>query len=61
MNDFQITLRDAVKATGSSQRTIARELGIPLRTLENWLAGTRTPSKITQKAVLETIKEKYQA
>lgn len=54
--DFQGTfsdeLRSLVRKSGLSQRVFAESIGIPLRTLEAWLAGDRTPNDFTRKAVL---------
>lgn len=53
-DDFQTALRDAVQATGLSQRAFAAQMGVPLRTLEDWLAGKRMPPQVHRAAALET-------
>lgn len=42
--DFEaVTIKEIRAAAGISRAAFAREYGIPLRTLEDWEAGTRTP------------------
>lgn len=56
MNTFRGELYEAYKATGLSQRALAEAIGVPRRTFEDWLTGSRTPTRITQEAVLSKIK-----
>lgn len=54
---FQDHLREAINATGLSQRAFAEAAGVPLRTLEDWRAGRRTPAKYVQETILAKAKE----
>lgn len=36
----QMSLRDMVEATGLSQRSFGQAVGVPMRTVQNWCAGT---------------------
>lgn len=38
-----MTIKEIAKAHGISNRELARRCGIPIRTVENWSAGTATP------------------
>lgn len=51
----KITLE--INRIGKSQRAIAEIIGVPLRTLEEWKAGRRTPPLFTQTSVLEALKK----
>lgn len=55
-NTFRGELHEAYKATGLSQRALAEAIGVPRRTLEDWLTGRRTPTKLTQEAALAKIR-----
>lgn len=41
--DAASTMKELRKSTGLSQKAFAEHLGIPLRTIEDWEAGRRTP------------------
>lgn len=56
---FPDELRSLIRKSGLSQRAFAESIGIPLRTLEDWLAGKRTPNDFTQKAVLSRASEGF--
>lgn len=38
-----MTIKEIARAHGISNRELARRCGIPIRTVENWSAGTATP------------------
>lgn len=38
-----MTIKEIAKKHGISNRELARRCGIPIRTVENWSAGTATP------------------
>lgn len=54
--DFKDTfpgeLRAFIRQSGLSQRAFAEALGVPLRTLEDWLAGKKKPDTFKKEAVL---------
>lgn len=54
---FSVQITEAISASGLTQKAFARLLGVPLRTLESWKAGVRTPPVYVQKAVLKSAKE----
>lgn len=41
--DAASTMKELRKSTGLSQKAFSEHLGIPLRTIEDWEAGRRTP------------------
>lgn len=41
--DIAKTLRELRKSTGMSRKNFSEHTGIPVRTLEDWEAGRRTP------------------
>lgn len=47
----------ALEETGLTQKRMAEMLGVPLRTLENWKAGERTPNEFTANAIEKRIVE----
>lgn len=49
---FSRELFDLVTRSGMTQREFAEKLGVSLRTLESWLAGTRNPKASTQPFIL---------
>lgn len=38
----QMSIRDMVASTGSTQESFGREVGIPRRTIQNWCTGQRS-------------------
>lgn len=54
---FQERLREEVDYSNLSQKAFAEKLGVPLRTLEAWLAGARTPNAFTKNAIIEKAEE----
>lgn len=51
-DQFPDELRALVRRSGLSQRAFAESIGVPLRTLEAWLAGDRTPNSYTKESIL---------
>lgn len=51
-NPFPGELRALIRKSGMSQRAFAEALGIPIRTLEDWLCRRRNPSSFTKKSVI---------
>lgn len=43
--ECKMTIKEIAKAHGISNRELARRCGIPIRTVENWSAGTAVPPK----------------
>ena len=43
MSENARTIKDICKAYGLSQAELSRKYGIPIRTVEDWHAGRRTP------------------
>lgn len=43
----------ARKVAGLTQEACAARIGVPVRTIENWEAGSRTPPDYVQRLVLE--------
>lgn len=43
--------------TGKTQKYLAEQLGIPLRTLEDWKSGRRVPPTYVQAMMLDKIKK----
>lgn len=39
----QLTIRDLCREHGLTQKALAERFGIPLRTVEDWSTGKRTP------------------
>ena len=56
---FPDVLRVFIIMSGLSQRAFAESIGIPLRTLEDWLAKKRTPNYLTREAVLRRVSELF--
>ena len=56
-----MTIKEAREAAGLSRAEMARQFEIPIRTLEEWDAGRRTPPPYVEKLIiekLETMKER---
>lgn len=49
---FKEALLEGAKDLGITNQQLATELQVPLRTLEHWLSGDRTPLDLTQDAIL---------
>lgn len=50
---FSLRLRELADESGMTQKDFADALGIPLRTLESYISGARTPAPFTQMALIE--------
>lgn len=50
--DFQQLIKKFKLETGLTNPEIAKLLGVPLRTLESWKSGSRTPSEFVQNTVI---------
>lgn len=56
-----MALKETIQHLGMSQRQAAEIIGMPLRTLEAWVGGKRTPPEWVERLVIEklmSIKEK---
>ena len=51
-------LREAIRAAGVSQKTVAVEAGMTESALSNILAGRRTPSMETAEAILRVLRDR---
>lgn len=56
---FPDELRALIRKSGLSQRAFAESIGIPLRTLEDWLSGKRTPNDFTKDSVKHKASELF--
>jgi DNA-binding transcriptional regulator YiaG len=50
-----MTIKDARMAAGLSRTEMSRRFEIPLRTLEAWDAGDRTPPAWAEKLIVEKL------
>ena len=50
-----MTIREARLAAGLTQRKMSELLEIPLRTIEQWEAGTRKPPIYVEKLIIEKL------
>lgn len=50
-----MTIKEAINQLGISQREAADIVGMPLRTLESWLGGKRTPPEWVERLVIEKL------
>lgn len=57
MTDTNITIREAREKIGMSRAQMNRTFQIPLRTLEDWEAGTRKPPVWAKKLILEKLEQ----
>lgn len=48
-------IETAREARGWSRAKLARKLGAPIRTLENWESGSRKPPEWIEKIIIEKI------
>lgn len=56
-----MTIKEARENAGISRAEMSRQFEIPLRTLEDWESGKRTPPHYVEKLIIEkldTIKER---
>ena len=50
-----IPIKEARRATGLSQSKAAKYLGMPIRTLQQWEQGNRTPASYVEKLIIEKL------
>ena len=50
-----MTLKETIQHLGISQRAAAEIIGMPLRTLEAWVGGKRTPPEWVERLVIEKL------
>ena len=50
-----MTIKEARKSVGITQRILSEQLEIPLRTIENWESGKNVPPKYVEKLIVEKI------
>ena len=50
-----MTIKEARQVVGITQRKLSEILEIPLRTIENWEAGVRTPPPYVEKLIVEKL------
>lgn len=55
MTEIKMSIKEARQLAGLSQSAINREIGIPIRTLQDWEAGKRTPPSWVERLVIEKI------
>ncbi len=55
LSTFAKRLAAMVDVKGLTQKAAAEVIGVPLRTIENWLGGVNTPTQITQEAALQKL------
>lgn len=51
----KLTIKEAREAAGLSRAEMARQFEIPIRTLEEWDAGRRTPPPYVEKLIIEKL------
>ena len=54
-----MSVRELLEYSGLSQAAFARKYGIPLRTLEDWLAGRRNPPSYVPQLLERVVKEDF--
>ncbi len=50
-----MTIKEARKSVGITQRTLSERLEIPLRTVEDWERGVSSPPKYVEKLIVKEI------
>lgn len=50
-----MTIKEARQAVGITQKALSELLEIPLRSLENWESGKRTPPPYVEKLIVEKL------
>ena len=53
--EFSSALKDARTNAGFTQQTLAAAMEIPMRSIENWEAGVRTPPVYVQRLILNEL------
>ena len=54
--DIAISIRDLRESTGMSRKEFSEHTGIPVRTLEDWEAGRRTPPEYIPRLIAYQLK-----
>ena len=54
--DIAKSIRDLIESTGMSRKEFSEHTGIPVRTLEDWEAGRRTPPEYIPKLIAYQLK-----
>ena len=54
--DIAKSIRDLRESTGMSRKEFSEHTGIPVRTLEDWEAGRRTPPEYIPKLIAYQLK-----
>ena len=54
--DIAKSIRDLRKSTGMSRKEFSEHTGIPVRTLEDWEAGRRTPPEYIPRLIAYQLK-----
>ena len=54
-----INIREARKIAGLTQKRLSEKYNIPLRTIEEWEAGRRTPPSYVQDLLVDKIMSDY--
>lgn len=57
MNTFAPKLRALIKETGLSQRAFAEAVGVPARTIEDWVTFQRKPSRYAEDNLIEQFRK----
>lgn len=50
-----MTIKDARRKAGLTQKQLSDTLDIPLRTIESWESGSRTPPPYVEKLIVEKL------
>lgn len=50
-----MTIKESRKAAGLTQKQMSEAFDIPLRTIEDWEAGKRTPPSYVEKLIIEKL------
>lgn len=53
-----MTIKDICEKYGLSQTALAKRFGIPLRTVQDWHAGRRTPPDYVVNMMVELLEKK---
>lgn len=52
-----MTIKEARKAAGLTQKAMSELMDIPKRSIENWESGKNAPPKWAEKLIIEKLKE----
>lgn len=50
------TIKEIIEANGTTQTELAKRFGIPLRTVQDWVAGRRTPPLYVTRLIAAALK-----